>query len=227
MAEAGTLKADKRSIRKKKVGQLRRQGVLPAVVYGKGVDSLSIEVNYKDFEKLYKKMGFTSVLKLQVEGEKKFRDTFIHIIQRDKMTQAFLHVDFLQIDVNKPVVVEVPIVLKGKCPAEENGKGQLAQDAVHIHVKALPKDMPSVIEVDVTGLENLHQAIHGADLKLPAGASLATEADKELVIVAVVTMKMKEEVAVKVEEAPAEGEEAKAKEAEAAAPKEKEKKEKE
>ncbi len=211
MPKTEKLEAGVRSIRKKQVGRLRREGIIPAVIYGKNVESTPIQVRYKDFEDVYKNIGGTSVLKLHIDGEDKPRSTLIHAIQRHRLSQKVLHIDFLQVDVKKPVVVEVPIVLIGKSPVEEEGKGQITQEAIHIYVRALPKDIPSEIEVDISMIESPDQVIRGLDLNLPKGVELASDPEKDTVIATVVSGR----IAVEAEEL-AEAEEIEGEEEEAA-----------
>jgi len=188
------LEAGVRSVRKKKVGRLRREGIIPAVIYGKDVETIPIQVRCKDFEDVYKNIGGTSVLNLHIDGEGKPRSTLIHAIQRHMLSQKVLHIDFLQVDVKKPVVVEVPIVFTGKSLVEEEGKGQITQEAIHISVRALPKDIPSEIEVDISIIETPDQVIRGLDLNLPKGVELASDSEKDTVIATVVSGRMAAEV---------------------------------
>ncbi|MCD6569968.1 MAG: 50S ribosomal protein L25 [Deltaproteobacteria bacterium] len=200
MPDTETLEVDLRSIKKKKVGRLRREGIIPAVIYGKTTSSTPIQVGYKDFEAVYKKIGGTSILNLRIKGEDRQRDTLIHTIQRHILSQKILHIDFLEVDVGKPVTVEVPIVFKGKSPVEEAGKGRIGQEATYIYVKALPMNIPSEIEVDVSIIENTDQVIHGSDLKLPEGVTLASDSEKDTVIATVVLPRVAEEVEIEEKE---------------------------
>lgn len=192
-----TLTATKRS-KADKLATVRSNGMVPAVVYGARVENTSIFVPSAAFEKVLKVAGESSTVVLEIGDEKGATqkvDVLIHEVQVDPVRGFPIHIDFLAIDMNKPVEVQVPLEFTGIAPAEKNGLGVLVKVLHEVHIEALPKDLPHAITVDVSSLETLENQIHVKDLTLPKGVTMKTGADEVVALVSVV----KEEVA---EEAP-------------------------
>ena len=111
------LKAEKRKVEGRKVKTLRREGILPANVYGKDVKSLSIQVSLKEFSKVFKEAGETGLVEIEIGKEK--RPVLVNNIQYDPVTDLPLHVDFHQVDLKKKTTASVPIEFVGDAPAEK------------------------------------------------------------------------------------------------------------
>lgn len=173
-----------RTVHKKKVRALRRQGIIPGVIYGKDVDPKPVQVGKKDIEFVFRKMHGTSIIDAGLEG--KTLPVLIHEIQRDTVTGSILHIDFLKVDLKREVTVEVPLAFVGTSPGEKEGKGKVGHEATSIAIKCPPDKIPAEIEVDVSVIKDKHDVIHAADLKLPEGASLAhgVSSDKVIAILA-------------------------------------------
>lgn len=189
----------KRTAAKKKVEALRRDDIIPGVIFGKGFESLPVQVNYKDFEQLYKQIHGTSIFDLNVEGVS--MKALIHTLQRDKLNHRIKHIDFHKVDLKDKVSVEVPLVLVGQSSFEEDGLGVVSQQAMTLHVKCLPKDIPNEIEVDRGLIHSKEGVIHVSDIKLPKGLSLASESEKDRILAAFMVARAAE---AKHEEAPTE-----------------------
>jgi large subunit ribosomal protein L25 len=168
--------------------------MIPAVVYGARVENTTISVPSVDFGKILKLSGESSALTLELKDKK--IEVLIHEIQYDPVKSFPIHIDFLAIDINKPVVVVVPIEFIGIAPAEKNGLGVLVKTLHEIEIEALPKDIPHNIEVDLSVLENLNDQIRIENLTAPKGVTFKTNIEEVVAIIA----PMKEEV---VEETPA------------------------
>ncbi|HOO39149.1 MAG TPA: 50S ribosomal protein L25 [Deltaproteobacteria bacterium] len=204
-----TLDIDARSARKKKVRSLRREGIIPGVIYGKGIESIPVQVNEKDFERVYKKSHGTAIIDAAVGG--KTIHLLIHEIQRDTLSQDINHIDFLKVDLRRDVTVDIPLVFVGESSVEKEGRGKIGQETTSISIKCSPKNIPSEIEVDISTLQDKHDVIHASDLKLPEGSTLAHGVSEDKVIATVVPAKFVE--AAGEEEALEEGEAAEAGEA--------------
>ncbi|MGC9323156.1 MAG: 50S ribosomal protein L25 [Desulfomonilia bacterium] len=178
------LMVSERSLSRKKVNQLRRDGIIPGVVHGKDFESTPVQVDSKSFEKVYKKSHGTSIVTLKIDG--KTVPVLVHSIQRNKLNKDILHIEFLKIDLARDVTVEVPIIFEGTCPAEKEGKGRVSHEEMSIHLKCTPAHIPSEIVVDVSVLKEKHDSIHASDLKLPEGVSLAHGVSENKVIATVV-----------------------------------------
>jgi len=174
-----------------KLGDIRKSGMVPAVVYGARVENTTISVSSVDFEKVLKAVGESSTLTLELKDKKV--EVLIHEVQRDPIKGFPMHVDFLAIDVNKPVIVVVPIEFIGVAPAEKNSLGILVKTLHEIEVEALPKDLPHNIEVDLSSLENLDDQIRVEDIKAPANVTIKTDGEEVLAIIAPMTEEVAEE----------------------------------
>lgn len=172
--------------------KLRTQGMIPAVVYGAGRETMSISVPFREFTKVRKEAGESGVVSLELPNG--MVSVLIHEVTDDPVKSVPEHVDFLAVDVSKPLQVHVPIEFVGVSPAVKGGVGTLVKILHEIEVKGLSKDLPHSIEADISTLDALESHITIADLKLPNGVeALAKSTDMVALIAAV-----KEEV----EEAP-------------------------
>lgn len=157
------LKSKKRTITGRKVKKLRKEGILPANIYGKGIKSQAIEIPLKEFSKIYSKTGETGLVELIIDTAKP-RTILIHNVQKDVVSGDFLHVDFRQVDLTKKIIAAVPIVVKDEAPAVSIGGVQI-QIMNEIEVEALPSDLPEKIEADVKKLEEIGQSLTAKELK--------------------------------------------------------------
>lgn len=146
--------------------RLRRSGIVPGVVYGKGHESTPVQVDVKTFETLYRSAGRTSVVKFRLPGEGRATSGFIKSVQRHPLTGLPLHVDYLLVNLKQEMEVEVPLVFVGEAPAVEETGGTLLHNLSNLRVKALPTDIPHEVTVDVSVLTSLDVAIHVRDLNL-------------------------------------------------------------
>jgi len=152
--------------------------------------------------------GTTRLISLRIDGEKHPKRVFLREIQRDAVDRQLLHVDFYQVKMGEKMVVDVPIVLVGEAPAMK-GKGRmLAHSITSLNVECLPDKVPPQIEVDVSTLEEVEQAIHVRDIVLDPDITVNAEPEQLVVKVteAVVKVEEVEEVAVEEEAVEAEAE---------------------
>jgi large subunit ribosomal protein L25 len=206
-----TLEISGRELRKKKVSKLRRQGVIPGIIHGKDFEPIHVQVDERTFEQLYKKAHGTSLVNLDLDG--KTIQVLIHAVHRDKLRGDALHVEFLKVEANRQVTVDVPLVFVGISPGEKEGKGKVTHEETSIHLKCSPADIPSEIVVDVSGIVDKHDVIHASDLKLPEGVNLGHGVSEKKVIASLVTTRTVEAAPVTEEEAAAATEEVKTTEA--------------
>ena len=156
----------KATIRDKKIkpGVLRKQAVLPAILYGEGVENQMLKVAEKDFLAAFKSSGESSLLSLEV-GPKKY-EVLIHQITRDPLSSKFLHIDFYHPSSKKKVVAEIPLVFEGEAPAVKEFGGILVKEAHSIEVKGLAFNLPREITVDLSKLVALEDRILVKDLAM-------------------------------------------------------------
>jgi large subunit ribosomal protein L25 len=160
------LTLDAREAQGKANKRLRRQGMVPGVVYGKGEPSTNVQVEAKTFETLYRAAGRTSVVQFRLPRGGRATSGFIKSVQRHPLSGRALHVDYLLVDLTQEMEVDVPLVFVGEAPAVEETGGTLLHNLSNLRVKALPSDIPHEIEVNVSTLVSLDVAIHVADLSL-------------------------------------------------------------
>jgi len=157
-------------------------------LFGRDMASQALQVASIDLQRLLRTAGRNALVDLAVQESGKRKDTsykvMVRDIQHNPVTREVLHVDLYRVLLTERMEVEVPVVLVGIAPAVDRNQGTLVQSARAIHVEGLPGTLPSVVEVDISGLEEAHQAIHAKDIALPAGTSLAS--DPDLVIANVV-----------------------------------------
>jgi large subunit ribosomal protein L25 len=190
-----TLAAARRDVTGKAVARLRRDGRLPAVVYGHGVESENVSLDTHEFELLRRRAGSNTLVDLSVDGGRR-RTVLIHGVQQDVVSRHPLHVDLFVVRMTEELTVEVPLVSTGVAPAVDVHGGTLIHALEHVRVRALPANLPQSISYPIDGLADFDAAIHVRDLVIPSDVTLVTDADE---LVAKV-----ERPRVEVEEAPAE-----------------------
>lgn len=204
-----------RDIIGKKVKALRRQGVTPTHLYGHGVGSVALQSDSKSLLRVLAQAGKTSLVALNIQGEPAARMAFVRDVQRDPRSNRVVHVDFFQVNMAEKLSMEVPLHFMGESPAIQGGQGVLLHSLNQVLVECLPTDIPRSIEVDLSSLTEIGQALHVRDLKVDPKVSLLT--DGEQVVAQVVMARYVEEAAPAAEEAAAPEAEAKAGEAPVAA----------
>jgi large subunit ribosomal protein L25 len=200
------LNVNPRPVLGKKVKRLRREGIIPANVYGRALGSVAIQVVRDDLVRVIRTAGRNEIIYLRLDGEEP-RPTFVRQIQRNPVTDAILHVDFYQISLAEKVRMEVPVALVGTAPAEQTHGGTLLHSLDTITVEGLPTDIPSAIEVDVSGLEEIDAAIHVEELRVPDEVTVLSDPGMVVAKIAPPHVEKEVEEEVEEEEEVAEGEE--------------------
>jgi large subunit ribosomal protein L25 len=158
------LTLDPREAHGKANKRLRREGIVPGIVFGKGEESTPVQVDAKAFETLFRRAGRTSVVNMRVPGRSGTTSGIIKSVQRNPLSGNALHVDFFVVNLTQEMEIDVPLVFHGEAPAVEETGGTLLHNLSSVHVKALPTDIPHEIAVDVSVLKSLDVAIHVRDL---------------------------------------------------------------
>ena len=188
----------------KAVAELRRSGVLPAVVYGAGVESQSISIDAHEFELLHRHTGRHAVIDLSIEGDGKAQPVLLQAIQEHPVSRHTLHVDLLVVNLEEERTVDVPIVFVGQSEAVAKQGGVLLHLRDAVLVRAKPDDLPSGIELDISSLVDFEVTLHASDLIMPAGVTMVT--DPADAVARVQQPRIEEEpVAAEAEVAPEEG----------------------
>ncbi len=201
MAEL-SITARPRSVWGKKVARLRRAGITPANIYGHRVPSTAIELNTQELERLVRRAGRTALVNLRVEGEPEPRAVLVREVQRKPTTDQLLHVDFLQVSMEEPIRVVVPLVAVGHAPVLDTVECVVVENLASVEVECLPRDIPQQIVVDMSVLTSTESSIHVRDLTPPPGVTILTDPD---VVLFSVTLKgvAAEEAAAEAEAVPA------------------------
>jgi large subunit ribosomal protein L25 len=169
------LSAAAREVHGKAVKNLRRDGIVPAVVFGHGVESNAIQIDAHEFELLRRRTGRNTLLDLSLDG-KKAVPVLVHDVQVHPITRHPLHVDLLVVKMTEELTVDVQVVLIGESTAVERMGGVLLQLRNTVQVKALPDHLPQSVELDITPLEDFDQVLHVSDISVPADVTLLTDA---------------------------------------------------
>lgn len=161
---------------------LRKEGFIPAVFYGPKNPATSITIATKEFTKVWKEAGESSSVTLATESGE--FSTMIHDVAVDPVTSTPMHVDFYVIDATKELEVAIPIEFTGVAPAVKGGLGSLVKVMHEVVVRALPKDLPHNVTVDISGLVSLDSQILAESVTLPKGVTLATKGSDVVAAVA-------------------------------------------
>ena len=175
MAERMTLAATPRVVLGKKVARLRRAGKLPANVYGKGLDSVAVELDAREFGRILKVGGTRSLYDLKVEGEGGPRPVVLRGLSRAHGTGVPIHVDFYQVDPTKPIQATVQLHFVGVAPAVQDLAGTLVQSLETVVVRCYPLAIPESLEVDLSRLVNFETSLTVGDLVAPKGVEITTD----------------------------------------------------
>jgi|TARA_B100000401_G_scaffold232864_1_gene157698 large subunit ribosomal protein L25 len=204
MAKEINLQTEKRNTFGKKNKSLRSTGIIPVNMYGLG-DSISLQVDEDILYKTLKEAGYTTPIKLSVDGKDETY-TLVRNVDRHPVTDKLVHVDFLRVDMEKEIEVQVPVVLinQDSAPGTRGGAGVVTQGVYEVTILAKPLEIPSELEADCSILENLEMYVYAKDLNIPDGASLTS--DEEAQIAWIQPPRVQEEVVEAVSEEGLEGE---------------------
>jgi large subunit ribosomal protein L25 len=197
------LSAEPRTVFGKHVRRLRREGIVPANIYGHG-ESRAIQAPVRSLERLLAEGGRTSVVAIAFDGRSE--TALLKSMQRDPRSGQILHIDFQAVSMDQEVTSVVPVRFIGESDAVTKLDGVMMHPRSELHVTARAADLPDVVEIDVSSITELHGAIHVGDLPASSTYSVVDPADEVLAIVLPPKREVEEEVAAAAEEAAAEAE---------------------
>lgn len=195
MAEQYVLQATNRRERGKENRLLRKTDIVPAVVYGHGVENLSVALVYNEFKKLYEKAGSSSIVSLQIDADK--YDVLVHEVKLDPVTDRYFHVDFLRIKRDEKIETKVAVEVVGESRVVKELNGIVVTALDELGVRCFPQDLIPKFEIDISKIENFNQPIHVKDIKVPDTIEMLN--DPEAVVVTIVPPRKEEEEAPAVE----------------------------
>lgn len=187
------LKAEARDVFGRRTKKGKKEGLIPAVVYGKGIETSSIWINDLDFRRLIRKSGESTMIGLTI-GDKNDRNVIIYDTQKDPITGRYIHVDFFQVRMDEEIETEVELVFlrEAEAPAIKELGGVLIKNMDEVTVKCLPSNLPGEIEVDVSGLKTFEDYIYIKDLKISDKVKI--DLDPETVVALVSPPRSEEEL---------------------------------
>ena len=174
-----TLEGERRDALGRHVKALRRGGITPANLYGRGADSISFQAETRELDRLVTDGGRGSLVELTIDGEK--HQTLLRGLQRHPVTRAILHADFYIVEMNRPVQTTVPVHLVGDAPAARLPGAVITHLTHEVTIECLPANIPAAVELDVAVLEELETSLHVSDITAPEGVEILT--DSETIIV--------------------------------------------
>ncbi len=163
----------------KKVKALRKQGLVPAELYGHGTKNAHLTVPAKDFNKVFKEAGSSTVVTLVTEQGKK--PAIIHDIVRDPLTNDIMHIDFYEVRMDEKITAKVPVEFTGDAPAVKEKGAVINKSISEIEVEAFPQDLPHSIVVDISSLDDFNKSIYIKDIMPPKGVAFLIEGDMAIV----------------------------------------------
>ena len=184
MPERATLQAQKRTVLGKKVRQLRREGVLPGNVFGNQQHpSIAIQVDALEFAHMLKSHGRTTIYRLVIGPDGGEETVLVRHIEREPVSGAIQHIDFMHVEMNQPLRVRVPIHLTGVAPAIKEFDGILLHQLDSIEIEALPANLPDALTLDVSGMTELNTPLYVRDVAVPTDVTVLTPEDEAVATV--------------------------------------------
>jgi large subunit ribosomal protein L25 len=211
MPDRPSLAASSRTVTGKQVARLRRDGLLPAVVYGHGMSSEALTVDAHEFDLLHRRVGPSTLVDLSIDG-KKSRPVLVYSVQVHPVNRRPLHVDLFAVRMTEELTVEVPLYGEGTAPATDLG-GTLMHPVATVKVRALPDKLPDSLHFDLSPLIDFDTTITVADLQVPDGVTVQAEPSDVIARVLPPRIEVEEVPEAEAEEALAEGAEEEAAEA--------------
>ncbi|MGA9774719.1 MAG: 50S ribosomal protein L25 [Candidatus Dormiibacterota bacterium] len=163
--------------------RLRREGLIPGIVYGHKVEPLAVQIPERELGRVSLAAGVSHLIQLKVKGERRQRPVLIRELQREPRGGHMVHVDFFQVNLTEKLNVTVPVVLTGESPAVKLSVGELLQVVHGLEVNCLPDSIPGEITIDISGLAEVDDAVRIGEISLPEGVELTGTADPEEILV--------------------------------------------
>jgi large subunit ribosomal protein L25 len=172
------LKAEKRTVIGKRVKCLRREGLVPAVLYGPKAEPTPIQCDKRELQHVLARAGGTNLISLRVDDAGRPKMALAREVQRDAVTNELYHVDFYQVVMTEKVSAEVNIVLTGQSPPVQQNEAMLLQGTDWVEIECLPGDLIHSIEIDLSTLLEIDDAIYVKDLQVPDNVTILSDGDE-------------------------------------------------
>lgn len=188
--------ANHREVTGKKVKSLRREGLLPAIVYGHNIDPITITLDEREALRTLDTISPSALVVLDIEGEKHY--TLVRDKQRNPVRRSIIHIDFQAVSLTEKVRADVNVNITGEAPAVETYLAIVVPSLEQLSIECLPTDLPDKIDVDISGLSEIGDSILVSDLDVAEGIEILN--DPEDVVVVVIAPAAEEEEEVEEEE---------------------------
>jgi large subunit ribosomal protein L25 len=172
------LKTEKRTIIGKRVKGLRREGLVPAVLYGPKTEPIPIQCDGRELQRVLARAGGTNLISVRIDDAGRPKMALAREVQRDAITNELYHVDFYQVVMTEKVSAEVNIILTGQSPVVQQADAMLLQGADSVEIECLPGDLIHSIEVDLSTLLEIDDAIYVKDLQVPENIAILSDGDE-------------------------------------------------
>ena len=169
--------AEPRDILGKKVKNLRENGIIPANIYGKGIDSIPVQMSYSKVKTMLNSEGINGYIELDINGEKSSRAVIIRDVTRHPISRDVEHIDFNQVDQSTKIQANIPIVIIDEAPAVTENKAVLLNGIDSLQISALPGSLPKSIEVSVAGLMEFDDAVFVSDIQIDNSIDVLSPSD--------------------------------------------------
>ena len=161
----------------KKNAELRKNGKIPAVIYGNNKENATVTLDAKEFTKAFAGAGHSAIVELKLD-EGAGENVLIQDIDMDPVRNEISHADFYRVNMNKTIRTEVPLHFIGESPAVFQQEGSLFKNIEDVEVETLPANLPPHIEIDISVLDDFSKSIHISDIKAPEGVEILEDAEQ-------------------------------------------------
>jgi large subunit ribosomal protein L25 len=176
-----TLNVERRSVLGKQVKHLRRDGILPANIYGHLQESQAVQVDTHEMERALKAHGATTLYRLVIAPEGSEETVMVRHITRQPATNIIQHIDFFHVQMSEPMRAKVPVRLVGEAPAVKLHDGVLIQLLDYAEIEALPAELPEALELDISDMTDLNTSRYASAIKIPGKVTLITPEDEVII----------------------------------------------
>lgn len=188
-----TYVVEPRAVTGKGVKRLRRDGTIPGNIYGRGLESVAVQLPWARAREMLNAHGRNTLIEVQLGDAGKALPVVVRDIARDPVSGSVQHIDFFQVDLTRTIQADVPIHFVGEAPAVATYGGVFVQALDVVRVEALPNEMPEAIEVSINSLEELDQSLNVSDIAAPAGVAILTAGEQAIAQIARPRLEVEEE----------------------------------
>jgi large subunit ribosomal protein L25 len=204
MAQQTELEIAPREVKGKATKRLRKEGIIPANIFGHKEEPQAVQLDAVTFDRLRRSHGATGIITLRMSDGNGAQTALIRHVQHDPRSGKVIHVDFFRVSMNESLKIKVALHFVGESPAVKNENGVLLHLLDALEVECLAGEIPEYIEVDISSLNEIDGMLHAEDVKLPAKVKLVTDPNEGVAKVAATRAEVAEETAEAAEAAPAE-----------------------